>query len=170
MEVEKAIKTAIEYENKVKDIYAEAAKNSQNEIARNVFRKLAREEQEHIDYLESRFIEWQKTGKVSLEKLKTIIPSKNVINEGVKKLKNNMKKSDKYGEVQMLGKALNVEIETSNFYKEMVDQLENEPQKMFKRFLEIEEGHLAIVQAEIDSITGAGFWFDFQEFNLEAEG
>lgn len=70
----------------------------------------------------------------------------------------------------MLNKALDVEIETSSFYKEMVDRLEDEPQKMFKRFLEIEEGHLALVQAEIDSITGTGFWFDFQEFNLEAEG
>ena len=57
MEVEKAIKTAIEYENKVKNVYAEAAKSTQNEIARSVFEKLAKEEQGHIDYLESRLIE-----------------------------------------------------------------------------------------------------------------
>ena len=81
-----------------------------------------------------------------------------------------MQKADRFGEVQMLNKALAVEIETSNFYKAMVEQLDNEPQNMFKRFLEIEDGHLALVQAEIDHITGTGFWFDFQEFNLEAEG
>ena len=33
--------------------------------------------------------------------------------------------------------------------------------------LEIEEGHVAIVQAELDSLQGMGFWFDMQEFNLE---
>ena len=35
-------------------------------------------------------------------------------------------------------------------------------------FLGIEQGHQAIVQAEIDALSGLGFWFDFQEFNLEA--
>jgi peptide deformylase len=40
---------------------------------------------------------------------------------------------------------------------------------MFARFLEIEEGHARIVQAEIDTLTGMGFWFDVQEFRLEAE-
>ena len=38
----------------------------------------------------------------------------------------------------------------------------------FGRFLEIEQGHQAIVRAEIDALTGMGFWFDFQEFDLEA--
>jgi len=170
MEVEKAIKTAIDYESKVRDVYADAAKKTQSEIAKRVFQKLANEEQGHIDYLKSRLTEWRNTGLISCEKLRTIIPGKKAVEEGVKKLEDRMKEADRFGEVQMLNKALDVEIETSSFYKEMVDRLEDEPQKMFKRFLEIEEGHLALVQAEIDSITGTGFWFDFQEFNLEAEG
>ena len=170
MDVEMAIKTAIEYENKVRDVYANAVKQAENNIAKRVFQRLAEEEQGHVEYLEYRLSEWQNTGKISLEKLKTTIPNKNAIKDGVKKLEDNMRESDRFGEVQMLTKALSVEIETSNFYKEMVNQLEDEPQKMFQRFIEIENGHLAIVQAEIDSVTGMGFWFDFQEFNLEAEG
>lgn len=39
---------------------------------------------------------------------------------------------------------------------------------MFRHFLEIEDGHTAIVQAEIDALEGNGFWFDFAEFDLEA--
>ena len=170
MEVEKAVKTAIEYEKKVRDVYAEAIVQTKSDIAKDIFDKLAAGEQRHIDYLKSRLTEWQKTGKLSLEKLNTAIPNKTVIDNGVKKLKDKMQKADRFGEVQMLNKALAVEIETSNFYKAMVEQLDNEPQNMFKRFLEIEDGHLALVQAEIDHITGTGFWFDFQEFNLEAEG
>jgi hypothetical protein len=32
----------------------------------------------------------------------------------------------------------------------------------------IEDGHVAIVQAELDSVTQMGFWFDYREFDLEA--
>lgn len=170
MEVEKAIKTAIEYEIKVRDVYADAVRNTKNETAKRVFQKLAEEEQGHVDYLESRLTEWQKTGNLKPEKLDTVIPARRAIEDGVKKLDDKMREADKHGEAQMLTKALDVEIETSNFYQEMVSELDQEPQKMFQRFLEIEEGHLAIVQAELDHLNGTGFWFDFREFDLEASG
>ena len=170
MEVEKAIKTAIDYEMKVRDVYASAVANAKNETAKRVFKQLAKEEQRHIDYLESRLTEWKRTGKLKTKTLETTIPTKGAIEDGVKKLEGKMKEADKFGEAQMLTKALDVEIETSKFYQQMVDQLEAEPQRMFQRFLEIEEGHLAIVQAELDSLNGTGFWFDFREFSLESEG
>ena len=170
MEVEKAIKTAIEYETKVHDVYAQAVKNTKNETARRVFQKLANEEQGHVAYLKSRLTEWQKTGKLTPDKLDTIIPTKGAIEDGVKKLEDKMQAADEFGEAQMLTKALDVEIETSNFYQQMVDQLGDEPQRMFQRFLDIEQGHLALVQAELDHLSGTGFWFDFREFDLEANG
>ena len=40
--------------------------------------------------------------------------------------------------------------------------------KLFARFLEIEAGHQAIVEAEISSVKGLGVWFDMDEFRLEA--
>ena len=169
MEVEKAIKTAIEYEIKVRDVYADAAKISKNETAKILFDKLAEEEHNHVEYLKNRLKEWRETGKLSPEKLHTLIPTRGAIEDGVKKLESKMQDPDKYGEAQMLTKALDVEIETSNFYQQMVEQLDAEPQAMFQRFVEIENGHLALVQAELDHLNGSGFWFDFQEFNLEAE-
>jgi hypothetical protein len=42
-----------------------------------------------------------------------------------------------------------------------------EGQELFRRFVEIEEGHVAIVQAEMDLVSGTGFWFDTAEFSLE---
>jgi len=71
-------------------------------------------------------------------------------------------------EIQLLYNFLDTEVETSNFYRRMVNELEGESREMFARFLEIEEGLEAIVEAQIDSVTGMGFWFDLQEFNLEA--
>jgi len=169
MEVEKAIKTAIDYETKVMSVYTEAVDKAKNEIARRVFKKLADEEKGHVAYLKNRLSEWQKTGKITPAKLATAIPGKDAIDSGVKKLEDKMKEADNFGEAQMLVKALDVEIETSNFYQKMADELEAEPQQMFQRFLEIEQGHLALVQAELDQLNGTGFWFDFREFNLEAE-
>jgi hypothetical protein len=49
----------------------------------------------------------------------------------------------------------------------MVRELPAEGQHLFSRFLEIEDGHAAIVQAEIDNVKHMGFWFDLKEFDLE---
>ena len=49
----------------------------------------------------------------------------------------------------------------------MVEELPEGARPLFRRFLEIEDGHLAMVQAEIDTLAGTGFWFDVQEFSLE---
>jgi rubrerythrin len=71
-------------------------------------------------------------------------------------------------ELSLLTKARDVETETSNFYKRMVAELSDEGQQMFAYFVRVEEGHLALVQAELDALSGLGFWFDMPEFNLEA--
>jgi len=49
----------------------------------------------------------------------------------------------------------------------MVSELSGVRQKLFARLLEIEEGHVAIVQTEIDAVSRTGLWFDFEEFDLE---
>jgi len=66
----------------------------------------------------------------------------------------------------MLRKALKLEQETSKFYARMVAEM-GEDGKLFARFLEIEEGHQSIVQAEIDYLEKSGHFFDFQEFTME---
>ena len=67
----------------------------------------------------------------------------------------------------ILSRALKAEVETSSFYKNLVNEMTDEGQKMFARFLEIEENHIAVVQAELDYITNTGYWFDFKEFDME---
>lgn len=169
MELEKAIKTAIEYETKVRDVYKDAADNAADSTGQMVFQTLAREEQYHLDYLNERLNEWQKTGKISVEKVKTLVPPQDIIDENVQKLNKQLAKKSNDKELQMLNKALKVEEETSAFYKSLVDKISGDGQKMFARFVEIEEGHQAIVKAEIDALSGSGFWFDFNEFSLEKE-
>jgi rubrerythrin len=156
MTIEQAIRTAIEFELVVRKVYSEAGKKFSEPTARRVFQ-----------YLESRLEEWQKTGRITAEKLETVIPSKRAIDAGVRKLQKRMQVQDFGAELELLKKALDLEIEATAFFRKMVAELDEEAQKLFARFVEIEAGHEAIVQAEIDALNGLGFWFDFTEFRLE---
>jgi len=170
MELEEAIKIALEYEGKVYGTYVEATDKATNEVAKRVFRTLADEEKGHIEYLKERLDEWKNTGTITVGSLESAIPSREDISASVSKLKGNVAAGEtgKHDvELEMLSRALKAEVETSEFYKKMVDTLDAEGQQMFARFVEIEEGHRAIVQAEIDCVSGSGFWFDTMEFSLE---
>ena len=167
MTPEEAIKTAIEYETKIRDLYIEAVQKITDPVGKRIFQALGDDEQHHLDYLEERLSEWKTTGKLSVEKLESAIPSKEIIKREVDKLKATMSEEDRGLEQQILGKALKMEIETSDFYKKMVDKTSGKEQEMFAQFLEIEDAHINAVQAELDYIMKTGYWFDFKEFDME---
>ncbi|MGB2927549.1 MAG: ferritin family protein [Desulfobacterales bacterium] len=167
MRIEEAIKTAIDYETKIRDIYRDAADKVTDPAGKRFFKMMGDDEQFHIKYLTDRLNLWKKTGKLYAEKLETTIPSIEVIRKETAKVKAYMSKEDLSSEKAILSRALKAEVETSNFYKKMVNELPDHGQKMFARFLEIEENHIAAVQAELDYITHTGYWFDFKEFDME---
>ena len=105
-----------------------------------------------------------------MAELKTAIPDRTVIERQVTKLQTSVAGSaDRKHDVELetLNRALALEVETAGFYKEMVRTLDADGRRLFERFVAIEEGHQAIVQAEIDCLSGSGFWFDTFEVNLE---
>ena len=167
MTPEEAIKTAIEYETRIRDVYREAAETATNATGKRIFEALQQDEQNHIAYLKDRLDKWQAAGQLDIEGLQSALPSKVEINQEVDKLKTEMNRDDHKLEMQMMSKALQVEIETSRFYAKMVDTLPDPSRQMFARFLEIEEGHINIVQAELDYLTKTGYWFDIKEFDME---
>ncbi|MCP4703674.1 MAG: hypothetical protein GY865_03610 [candidate division Zixibacteria bacterium] len=166
MTFEEAIKTAIEYEIKVRDTYLNSLNSIKDEMGKRVFKVLGDEEQGHVDFLECKLGEWKKTGTVSSSDLKTVVPSFEKIEKGVKQLDNHLTENQFETELEMLKKALVMEQETSDFYRKMVDELDSNGD-FFKPFLEIEDGHTAIVQAEINYLTKTGSFFNFEEFGQE---
>ena len=170
MTLEQAIQTALDFENRVRVVYQEAVARAVDPTAKRMLEVMVAEEQRHVEYLESRLAEWKQTGKVSAAALGTDIPSAKRIQEGVNQLKDRMQlpENQRREAIDTLKRAIAVEDETSTFYEKMVNELPaGEQQQMFQRFLEIESGHAAIVQAELDSVQGNGFWFDVREFGLE---
>ena len=168
MLLQDALGTALDYEHRVRDHYAESAKKATDPVAQRVFAILAREEQGHVEYLEARLQEWKTTGAVNAVALKSILPSAAQVQQAAKKpLKSAPVVPVAKAEIDFLKEALELARNTSAFYQNLVAKLEPAHQELFARFLEIEEGHVTIVQAEIDAIAGHGHWFDFMEFSLE---
>ena len=168
MTIEEAIKTAVDHEERVRDLYKESINKVNNSTVQKIFKVLADEEETHVDYLKNSLKEWEDSGIISVEKLETAIPNKDVIEANIKKLKKYTYEQEFNEELEAFKKALESEIESTNFYKRMVKELPEESQGLFTRLIEIEEGHELIIQAEIDNLNKLGFWFDFMEFNLEA--
>ena len=167
MKIEEAIKTAIAYEVRIRDIYLEAAEAMEDDKGKQFFKTLGDDEQHHIDYLEHKLAEFQKSGKMDPQKLESALPSIETVNQETARVESLLKKDFRGIRQQMLSKALKAEVETSDFYQKMVDQMPAEAQEMFARFLEIENNHIRAIQFELDYVGKTGYWFDFKEFDME---
>jgi rubrerythrin len=168
MKIDEAIRTAVEYEKKVRDVYRDAAGRSADPVGKRVFALLGLEEQNHVAYLEARLADWTKSGRLNLVEIRSLVPPAGRIREAAATLEARLAGPGPAREVDLLERARQVELETSEYYRRMVDSLEAEEREFFARFLEIENGHLAIVDAELTAVKGLGFWFDMPEFDLEA--
>ena len=120
-----------------------------------------------MDYLESRLDEWQQRGAIRAELLESTLPDKTAIRKKAAALQSKISEDSRGLKQQMLARALEMEIETSRFYKELVDQVASDHRAMFARFLEIEDNHIEAVQFELDHLSSTGFWYGFEEFDME---
>ena len=167
MKIEEAIKTAIEYETKILAVYTQAADDVEDARGKKVLHMLADEEQGHVTYLQDKLIKWQEQGVLNFDGLPSQLPSADLIRAKANKVGGEFSGKSLAHERQILERALKAEIETSNFYEGLVAGLAGDGQRMFARFLEIENEHLQLVQAELDFAAQSGFWFDFAEIDME---
>lgn len=167
MNMQEALLTAIEFEKRVRLVYQEVVDGLQDPAGRAIFDVLAKEEQYHVDYLTKKLNELKNNGSITQEAVNTFVPAPGQIEAGIGRLKARMSSLNPADDLQMLTKALDVEREASRYYRNLLSQLPADGQAFFQRFVEIEEGHVAIVEAEIDHLEKSGFWFDFRETDLE---
>ena len=168
MKLETAIKSALEFENRIRDLYLEAVARTDDPAGKKIFQALADDEQRHVEYLDSRLDEWQRRGQLTAATLASTIPDKTAIRREAAALQSKMAEDARGLKQQMLSRALEMEIETSRFYRELIDQVSDEYRAMFARFLEIEDNHVEAVQFELDHLSSTGFWYGFEEFNMES--
>ena len=68
MTLEEAIKTALDYETRIRDIYREATEKISDPRGKKILQLLGDDEQHHVEYLLERLELWRKTGKLSKKK------------------------------------------------------------------------------------------------------
>ena len=167
MTLGEAIHTAINYEKKIRDIYRQSGKEASDPVGKRLFQSLADDEQYHVDYLLKKLDQWQETGKVTVDSLTPAFRTDEIPSPEAGRLMKRMSEEDRGNEKQMLSKALSVEVETSSFYEKIIGELPEDGQALFARFLDIEKGHIATVQAQLDYLSSTGYWFDWKEFDME---
>jgi len=167
MDLETAIKTAIDYESKIRNIYREAADRVSDPVGQRILQSLGDDEHSHVAYLESQLEVWRQTGRLSVERMASALISRDRLAAESQKIETDMSGQDRGDEKQILSRALKAEIDTSDFYRRMSAEMSGPARDMFARFLEIEDGHIDVVQAELDYLSGSGYWLGVKEFDLE---
>lgn len=170
MNIENAIKTAIEYETRVCELYREAELEMKGETGIRLIKALYRDETFHVLYLKDKLRKYREDGSIIQDEITSTLPSKEELEEEIRKVKTNMTGRTLGDKKKVLSKILKAEIETSSFYRQMVDALPDEGKELFSRFLEIEDAHIVLVQAELDLYGNTGFWFDNEEIDMESLG
>lgn len=160
-------KTALQYEEKIRDLYRSAVEIIDDKRGQAIFQALAEDEQGHVEFLHYSLAQLSANSRIALDRLTTPIPSGKQLEENIEALRAKIP-TRMLGDIKtVLNSALQLEKETSAFYREAAQQTEGEIREIFEKFLQIEDRHIEVVQIELDHASNNGVWFNFMEINLE---
>ena len=159
-----ALKLAIERERGANRFYRQAADIAEDPDGKRMFNWLAKEEARHLAKLRqqlksvldnSRWLEWK---RVTVPIDKTEFPSTSEASGTI---------SASAGELDALRQAIKSEQEAIAFYKEAEDSTPDLRGKtMFGSLAREEEGHLALLEEELDWLTKSRKYFTLHRFSL----
>lgn len=164
----KILKTAIEIEDNGILTFLTYARQTKDATGKNMFIRLAIDEHEHRRILEKQLNQlmegkpWQSVEipKSEIEKVAPKIREKQQRTRGETGLQ----------EIDALNTALDLERNAVKYFKEQAAIVDEPAAKdLFLRLAEWEEAHFDIIQAELDSIQGTGFWFGIPEFQMDGK-
>jgi len=167
-ELEKILKTAIDVEVNGMSTYTAFADKTQNENGKNMFRKLAKDEEEHEIMLKEQLEHLTKNGtwkeiQIPQSKLQSLVPE-------VREKQIRTKGKAKLGEIDALNTALDMERKTAEYYREQAEKIEDTQAKaMFSQLAEWEDSHFDLIQAELDSLKNTGMWFGVPSFRMDGQ-
>jgi len=168
MKTEEIFTEALEYEKKIRDLYLSAVQKIDDKRGKDLFKALADDEQSHVDFLEYSLDKLKNKDEVDAGLLESKIPSVKNLNQNIERMKEKIPRHMLGDVKRVLNSALNLETETSRFYRESCEKAEEGPIKeILKKFHEIEERHVEVVRVELDFSSNNGYWFNFMEIDLE---
>jgi rubrerythrin len=171
-EVWQAIETAIQIEKDGLAFYTEAARQTNDPNGKKMFQSLAKDEAAHLRLFETVHESLLKEGHwLSPEEVAAISP-KRLDRPPIFPTGDAIKATETpERELSALRRGIQAEKDSIVFYSQQMEKTDDPDAKaMYAYLIEQEEGHRTILQGEYDYLNRTGFWFDIQEFDLEAAG
>ena len=167
-----AIETAVQIEKDGLAFYTEAARQTDDPNGKKMFKSLARDEAAHLRLFEdARQALLERGNWLSPEEVAAISPGE-LDRPPVFPTGDETKAAEiPERELTALQRGIQAEKDSIAFYSQERDKADDPDAKaMYAYLIEQEEGHRTILQGEYDYLNRTGFWFDVQEFDLEAAG
>lgn len=160
------IKTAMYMEEEGKKYYRAAAEKTKDPKGKAFFLVLAKDEEEHKELFGEIYRSLNKEKKWT--PIKTPLTKRRVTTSSVfdKKEVGGMKGDA--DDIKAIEVAIEKEKKTIDFYRNAMEEITGEDaKKLLLELIEIEEGHLNILNGELSALTDSGYWYDFPEFTVE---
>ena len=170
----KVLRDAMELERRGHAFYLQAAEATKSPRGKSIFLTLARDELEHLKYLDDAFrsVLWDGTmprmpepahsAHAAPPKRPDVFPSPK---DAAKEIKATA------GETDALKRGMEAEQDSIALYSQALARAETEEEKLlFGSLVAVEQGHLTILQGECDYVNQTGFWMGHQEFSMESFG
>ncbi len=160
------LQTAIKVEINGYETFKKFAISTADEHGKKMFERLAADEIEHQQILETQLKRLKESGQWH----PVIIPKSKVENllPAIREKQKRTKGQSGLGEVDALKAALDLEKKAAAFFREKADEVDDpEAKASFLRLAEWEDSHFELIQAELDHINNTGVWFGIPEFRMD---
>lgn len=162
-----ALELAIERERGANKFYRKAAEATEDQNSKNMFHWLAKEELRHLAKLRqqlksvldsNKFLEWKRrTTPIDTGEFPSISEAKGTITVDA-------------SEMDALRQAIQSEKEAISFYKEAENSTPDiDGKNMFRALSKEEEGHLELLQEELNWLTQSRKYFTLHRFELRSD-
>jgi len=164
----KALKTAIDIEDNGLVTFLKFARRTKHEFGKNMFIRLAMDENEHRRILEKQLhhlAEGQPWVEIN-------VPKYEIENVAPTMTDRQQKITAETGgaETEALRIALDLERKAAKFFREQAATAKDPKAKsLFEQLAQWEDAHFDLIQAEMDSINNTGFWFNVPEFKMDGK-
>lgn len=164
-----AIKGAIQLEIDGRAFFDHAAEKTGQKLGKKMFQKLARDEVQHLKTFGELFTtvigdeEWK---KFVSEKEKRTSPLIEELKERMVK----KEKEERAGETEAIRIGMELERRAIDFFTDAAAKTADPTAKeIFEKISREEELHYDLLQAQLDSVTNSGFWFDVASFKMDGQ-
>jgi rubrerythrin len=167
-EAVKALKMAIEIEDNGLVTFLKFARQTKHEFGKNMFIRLAMDENEHRRILEKqmhRLAEGQPWVEIQ-------VPDYGIEHVAPTMTERQQKATAQSGgaETEALKIALDLERKAAKFFREQAEAAADpKARSLFEQLAEWEDAHFDLIQAEMDSINNTGYWFNVPEFKMDGK-